>query len=347
MPSVLQQELPVSSLLGVGKSGKARAKNSLPFTQPPLVPSPTQIVETLGVTKTFRLSGVREEILLDQATRIESSEATTQGSATGLTLQRNATGAQTKKALLRPSSWDLPLYDTAALGTDTKRLPWHDVLAANLVFDIPLAELENTASCTVTAHVISDANKTWTEAGATWTTRDGSAAWVGSNGCETPDVDYYSDLLGEVQVRPHIGTAALRVRMPLDLDLLWLAFKLGSGILLQIGGVPYPVLTEVSIISDDAGDTGRRPRLEIFRRYAAGVDTQLETGKVDQATSETESLWVNAKGTGSLIYFGGLSSEPQSLLEGMNPFSYHPTQGEIFVTLATNTSVRYYMQREP
>lgn len=48
---------------------------------------------------------------------------------------------------------------------------------------------------TVEVQRILPANSGWTEAGATWNTQDGSAAWAGSAGLETSGVDYDPDPL--------------------------------------------------------------------------------------------------------------------------------------------------------
>lgn len=342
----MQQNPVVTSVfLGMNKTGIALQGGSLPVVQPKLYQSPVQFLETTSGAITARLSGVTEKIALDQVTRIEQGNpTTTYGTLTGASCERNQLGEITKKIFLRPSSWDMPLLILNNVGTVSPRISFFSMIQASLKLSVSTTAVPTLTPGKVFAHVVAGANAGWTETGASWNFRDGTNAWAGGVGMQQYETDYMTARLGEFEVRRGLDSSSQTFYVPLDLTQLWLAMTLGGGFILQHERVPAKWTANLTLSTDDVGDTTLAPWLDVTRRFNS-LDTNFISGAIDYATPQTQSIWIHVANDPCYISFGE-SSTPSSLTSlvlepGYNFFNYSSLSSPV-VKIRTGASSKVH-----
>lgn len=123
--------------------------------------------------------------------------------------------------------------------------------------------LSGVSGNTWTAYSILSANSGWTESGATWTTKDGSTPWAGSDGCSTSGTDYNGTSIGSITWANNNNEQTLS----LDTSVVqnWFgASNTNYGIIF----IPNSVGTGLSVFSSDyTDDAGKRPKLVVNYSY--------------------------------------------------------------------------------
>ena len=128
---------------------------------------------------------------------------------------------------------------------------------------------------TINIHRILPANAQWNEQTATWDTKDGTAAWAGSNGCRTSGTDYsatalYSDIPDES-----------KKNLPLEFDLNVTEFE--AMVAANHGMIVFDTLSEsnrwINLCTSREEEEAYRPKLEIEYETSggwedAGVDSE-------------------------------------------------------------------------
>jgi hypothetical protein len=120
---------------------------------------------------------------------------------------------------------------------------------------------------TIYVHELLSANADWTEAAATWNTKDGASPWAGSAGCGTSGTDYDATALGSATFpgsNPPVGTEIAISLTPAAVQDWFGDSNQNYGIRLHMGTF------ERYLCSSDHATPGYRPQLVVDYTPATG-----------------------------------------------------------------------------
>lgn len=156
--------------------------------------------------------------------------------------------------------------------------------------------------------VMAAANRTWTEGGATWNTKDGSNAWAGdatAKGCTVSGTDYDATVLGSFV---SAASEAVGTEHAVTLTAATVEEFFGGDLHLVIRGTGTG---QATVCSSDHGTEGYRPVLTILYTEAAAdpptvTDVDPDSGSVIGGTAVTISGSDFVDGV--TVTFGGSSA---------------------------------------